>query len=245
MSLTTETHAIVLERRPLREHDRRIVVFTKELGKLELIAKGTQKISSKLAGSLEPLSEIRLHIARGRFDRVIGSVMLHSLAGLRNNLDAFAAANFLAQVVTRLTQPNHPDLELFTSLRQSLLDMDAQPEQASPIVRRFLWKLFTLLGLQPRLDICARCGKDLGQESYYSADAGGALCAKCAKEQVGAFALPDDVRQQLLALHTLDTEVIPREANDLVAKVIEQTLRVQLGAKLPTEYFWVQMRKVK
>ncbi|KKW34765.1 MAG: repair protein RecO protein, partial [Candidatus Giovannonibacteria bacterium GW2011_GWA2_53_7] len=170
MARVEHVTGIILERRPLMEHDRRLTVWTKEAGKLEPVAKGTLKPESKLAGSLEPLTEVRLSLTRGRTDRVISSTIIQSWPGLRQDLRALAAASFAAQAVSRLTQVGLPDPALFSLLQDCLSSLDDQAVAKHPlIVRKFLWRLFDRLGFRPRLDACVRCNKTLPAGGYYSA----------------------------------------------------------------------------
>ena len=46
--------AIVLSRRDFREFDQMISLYTREQGKLELLARGLKKVTSKNAAHLEP-----------------------------------------------------------------------------------------------------------------------------------------------------------------------------------------------
>ena len=54
--LEYETRAIVLAKRTAGETDGRIALYTEELGKVDVIAKGLKKIIAKLSHHLEPLS---------------------------------------------------------------------------------------------------------------------------------------------------------------------------------------------
>src|SRR5690554_4752709 len=59
-------NAIVLRRRDLGETDRIVTLLTAERGKLRVVAKGSRRPSSRIAGYLEPFSASRLLIARTR-----------------------------------------------------------------------------------------------------------------------------------------------------------------------------------
>ena len=58
--------AIVLSRRDFRESDQIISLYTKEKGKLELLARGVKKITSKNSAHLEPFSLVDIDIAYGK-----------------------------------------------------------------------------------------------------------------------------------------------------------------------------------
>jgi len=73
---TYPVHALTLRRWRRRETDRTYRVLTLEHGVLEVSVQGAAKISSKLAGHVEPFSEVKLLLARrsGPF-RVAGALI--------------------------------------------------------------------------------------------------------------------------------------------------------------------------
>jgi DNA repair protein RecO len=60
--LEYHTLAIVVKKELINETDANVVLYTKELGKLEIIAKGVKKLLSKFGGHLEPLNLIEATI---------------------------------------------------------------------------------------------------------------------------------------------------------------------------------------
>ncbi len=237
--------SLILTRRPLRDFDRRIVVYTRELGKLTLTAKGTQRIVSKLAGSLEPLTEAQVSFARGRTNRIIGSVRLQSWEGLREELRRLAAASFLFDAVDHLVQDEHADAELYDLIRDTITSIaGATPQSLGLLVRRALWRMIDRLGFRPRFDRCVTCGKELGESRSYSPSMGGALCDSC-KDRAS-----DGVQFTTAAALALDRLLTETEAESaggavdrLAAQIVESTLLAHLGERLPTDTFWRSMNR--
>jgi DNA repair protein RecO (recombination protein O) len=58
--------AIVLSHHDWGEADRLLWLYTRELGKVRVVAKGVRKLRSRKAGHLEPFAHTRLQLARGR-----------------------------------------------------------------------------------------------------------------------------------------------------------------------------------
>ena len=59
-----KVEAVVLRHNDWGEADRLLVLFTREMGKLRVIAKGARKIRSRKAGHLEPFTRVTLMLAR-------------------------------------------------------------------------------------------------------------------------------------------------------------------------------------
>src|SRR5574340_966097 len=106
--------AIVLKHGPWREADRPVIMYAGDHGKITAVAKSARKISSKLAGSLEPVSLIMVTLVHGRRqDTIAGAETLYPFALLRRSLPAMAHAGLIAEIVDRSTYASQPDQRLF------------------------------------------------------------------------------------------------------------------------------------
>ena len=76
MDETYNLTAIILNRHNWRERDSIITVYSKGKGKQIFIVRGTKKITSKLAGHIEPISLIEFMAIRGRKQEYIGGVVV-------------------------------------------------------------------------------------------------------------------------------------------------------------------------
>ena len=61
-----KVEAVVLRHADWGEADRLLVLQTRQLGKLRVVAKGARRIRSRKAGHLEPFTHVRLQLARAR-----------------------------------------------------------------------------------------------------------------------------------------------------------------------------------
>ncbi|MFH1474342.1 MAG: DNA repair protein RecO, partial [Chloroflexota bacterium] len=102
------TDAIVLSRFDYGEADRILTLLTPGLGKIKAIAKGIRRPTSRIGGSLEPLAELRLQLARGRtFDVVTQVTMLHAWLGLHDRLEVTATAWYCGELLERSLEERH------------------------------------------------------------------------------------------------------------------------------------------
>ena len=62
---TYRVEAVVLRRIDFGEADRVLVLFTRERGKLAVVAKGVRRLSSRMAGHLELFTQSELQLAKG------------------------------------------------------------------------------------------------------------------------------------------------------------------------------------
>lgn len=171
---------IVLKRRSFREEDRFITVFTDELGKVELLAKGSRKSTSKLAGMLEPATQIRVGMVRGRsFDRLTSARALTVYPALKSSLASTVATGIVLQAVDLVTAREHPDPFMARFLRSALGDLD-RGVSGPLVLGRGLFVILHAGGLKPELSRCERCGRVLSADETSSLNltSGGLLCSQ-------------------------------------------------------------------
>jgi len=108
------TEGIVLVRRNFSEADRIISIYTKNYGKLSVIAKGIRKIKSKKRGSLEIFSQLKFASARGKNLDIITEVeIINSFNHIRDSLDKVAVAYFFMEAVDKTTREDEPNDQLY------------------------------------------------------------------------------------------------------------------------------------
>ncbi|MCA9879389.1 MAG: DNA repair protein RecO, partial [Thermomicrobiales bacterium] len=97
--------AIVLSRVDFGEADRLLTVYSRQHGKLRVVAKGARRPLSRLGPHLEYFCRTQLMLARGReLDVVTGAETVNPHLPLRVNLDAYGHASHMVEVLARLTE---------------------------------------------------------------------------------------------------------------------------------------------
>lgn len=182
--------AIVLRRRPLGEADKVLTLFTREMGKLSAIAKGARKPTSKLAGATETCVRARFQLAQGKtFWIVTQASVERARARLHRLLMNATAAIYACELVDRVLEEGVPDENLFDLLADALDQLETS-ENSMWTLCHFENALMLQQGYTPVLDTCIRCGTavDGGQIAFHP-DAGGVLCASCARAAKGKVTL--------------------------------------------------------
>lgn len=185
-SRTYRAEAIVLRTLDLGEADRILVLFTRHFGKVRVVAKGIRRATSRMAGHAEPLTHATYQLARGReLDVLTGAEARAIYPALREDLDRIAAGWYCAELIDRFTEDRSPSAPLFELLETALRHLDAG--YAPPLVCRwFDLHVLDRSGFRPELAVCVSCRTVLEErENGWSASAGGAVCAPCARSASG------------------------------------------------------------
>jgi DNA repair protein RecO (recombination protein O) len=204
------TDAIVLTRFDYGEADRIMTLFTPAHGKFKAIAKGVRRTKSRLGGSLEPLAELRVALARGRtFDVVTQVQVSHAWLRLRDSLESTATAWYLAELADRSLEERHKAEGLYALLRRAyeLLDAGMDPGR---VARWYEMHLADELGVRPEVDRCVECDRMLeADESFrWVPPLGGVLCSRCPGPPADRAGLSLEGLKLLKAYQRLDVEAL-------------------------------------
>jgi recombinational DNA repair protein (RecF pathway) len=171
------TRAVVLDKQTRGGHaDARYSFFTERYGKVVARAVSSRKITSKLAGHLEPGT-----FAAMRIIETHGAQVVDALKFSRANI---SLANLAA--LNRLLGEWEPDKELWQELVGTAAVSSAAPQ-------KFSWlNALAILGWDPRAAVCARCGKILydantpNRQRYFHVPRQEFFCTQCAMPIVAA-----------------------------------------------------------
>ena len=175
-------HAIVLRHADWGEADRMVTLYTRERGKVRAVVKGARKITSRKAGHLEPFTNVKLQIARGRSDLLIVTQAdtVDAYLPLRDTLVLTGNASYVVEILDRFVyEEEGPNPTLFRTLAQTLKRLETEPDTWLP-VRYYEMRMLDFLGFRPQLQECANCGREIkAEDQFFSYAAGGATCPRC------------------------------------------------------------------
>jgi DNA repair protein RecO (recombination protein O) len=183
---TYKTKAIVLSSYPYRDYDRIVTFFSGEFGKIDARARGLRKITSKLAGHLEPFIETELLLANGRrWDILAGSRTINPRIALRADIEKLSAASVCAEAVKLVARPMSQEPRYFSLLCQVFEEIEKTDSALKyrEIVLSFLWKMIFVSGFGPEIDHCIQCRKSVVSGSF-SFEGGGMLCKLCQSRDI-------------------------------------------------------------
>ncbi len=190
MIITTE--AIILHSRKYSDTSKILVAFTRDEGKVSLIAKGARNPKSKFGGCLEPLSFSSLTIykkANKELHTLGKAEIISPLRRLTADYDKLTTALSIAEAVN-LTQMNEtPHQELFDTVCAVLSALnDAEHNNFSHIVW-FQLRLAALMGFMVEMEEFVDNGSPIiaepDEEYIVSIANGGVLSAETSRYAAG------------------------------------------------------------
>ena len=168
---------VVLRTHRLGEADKIVSFITQGHGKVRAVAKGVRKTKSKFGGRLEPITHVALQLYEGReLDIVTQAETIDHFRTIREDLDRVTRATTLLEAVDQVVQEREANPRLYQMLVGALRALASR--NAPLLVPAFFWKLLSLEGFHPLLEMCAACG-GAGPLVAFDLEQGGALCGSC------------------------------------------------------------------
>ncbi len=236
--------AIVLHRINLGETDKIITLLTREHGKLNAVAKGARKPTSKLSGATELFTLSRLLLATGKSLDIITQCEIQEYwSPLRNDLQLLARATYLCELTDRSLEEREANPGIYDLLRAALHLLQRRHDLPDVIVHAYELHLLAERGYAPELNNCVKCGEALEQDSTgFSPLLGGAIC------QADRYNIPDTIQVHPKTLGLLrrllasDAEVLariepPKEILREVSRCLTRYIQVRLERSLKSAEF--------
>ena len=184
-----------------KEADRILTLYSREEGKLRVIAKGIRRTTSRLGYGLDHLARVRLQLAGGReLDIVTGVELLDGHPTLAGDVAAYAYASHVAELVDRLSVDRQTNPAVYDLLMGAIAAI-ASGADPNPVARYAELTLFTLFGFRPELYRCVTCNSEIrAGVNALSPRLGGLLCPACQTIDRSAYPLSVDAQKYLRQL---------------------------------------------
>jgi DNA repair protein RecO (recombination protein O) len=226
--------ALVVRTSDWSETSRIATLWSREFGRVRVLAKGGRRLKSNFDVALDLLTVCRVVFIRkstGGLDLLTEARAEERFPALRRDLNGLNGAYYVAELLCDLTQDLDPHPELFDAALATLRDLGNLGGLTGQRVMAFELTLLGELGYSPALRDCAVCGQPAAEPLAFSAVAGGVVCPACRPRERDARPLRPAARDALEALR-LDPAAwqVERPA------ALRQALRVLLG-----EYVGVRM----
>ncbi len=213
------TDAVVLRTVDYGETSRIVTLFTRDLGKMGVMARGARSARSRFGSTLEPLSYIQavVHVRPARELQTLSEAShLRIFPRLTTSLDRFAPAVRAVELTGALMQAEQAMPSALDLLVEALESLDAPGERGVNAWPWFALGLAHLLGFSPSLD---RAAVESVEEQGWLALATGSVSAERAPG--------DAVRASRAALRAFT--VCARAPLDTVARMrVEPAVRHEL-----------------
>jgi len=190
---TYNLNGIILSRSALKERDSKIVFYSFEGGKINLVVRGTSSLKSKLSGHIEPISFCNVMAVEGKqFDYAGAVVCTNAYANIKNDYSKTILAGKVISFLIKEIKEEEEDINIFNILKDFLDTLNNLEKSNLNFLSLgrftlfyyfFIFKIMKELGFSPLLNCCVNNPMHKNNEiKYFDYKKGGVICAECKKE---------------------------------------------------------------
>ena len=147
-SFTSE--GVVLARRNFGEADRIVDIYSRDKGKISLIAKAVRRPSSKKRGHIEIFSRISFQAYAGKGMGILTEVeTMDNFEQIRKSIKKVSLAYYFMEVVNKITREEEENIELYNVLL-SFMERLKTGKELKELRSEFVEVLLKTLGYWPK-----------------------------------------------------------------------------------------------
>lgn len=177
-----KTEAVVLKTLNHGDTSKIITLYSKDVGRLKLIAKGVRSPKSKAAGLFQPTRHLQVIFykkSNSELQLFKSGELIDGFFGLERDFDRLTLALVVIELLDRSIEDEEPHPEMFQLLIDTLKRLSDKAIPASRSYWFFHLKLLRELGFQPHVAQCSVCQTPLEAGGYLGFQGAHLECVKC------------------------------------------------------------------
>lgn len=223
-----KTQALCLRTIDYSETSQVLRFYTRDLGKISCIAKGSKRKKSAFHGPFDILNVYEIvDLVRhsGSLDILTSAVNIAAFPRVGREYERFCAGNYVLEFIDGLTADGQLVGGLYSIAIGTLEALD-RGEDISPTVFRFEARALRVLGYLPRTQTCGICEHPIGPEAYFGCRDGGAVCVRCRPRDPNRLLVTREVLHAVAHFST-DAEApsLSLRSREMLRKVFDDYVR--------------------
>ncbi|CAN7492164.1 MULTISPECIES: DNA repair protein RecO [unclassified Paenibacillus] len=239
---------IVIRSMDYGEGNKIIRLFTPELGKVGVMARGAKKLKSKHGAvtQLFTYGDFVFFKQRGQMGSLNGAEIIEAHHALREDLHKSAYASYLAEMTDRMLGDEEGNNYIFEQLKAGLMAIEENKDMQI-VTHLYEMKMFDLAGYLPITDACVACGETTGITTF-GPNMGGTLCSRCRFKDPSAIAIGEGAQKLLrlfprMDMRRLGSVQVKAETKEQLKQCMRAYMDVHIGVQWKSRGFIEQMEK--
>ncbi|MBC8145261.1 MAG: DNA repair protein RecO [bacterium] len=194
--MISRTDAIVLHARRFRESSKIVTLYTRQYGKISVVAKGVMQPRKTVAALLQPMAVVSavIYMKDGReLQNLSTTEPLERYGRIAESLERMSAGLAIVELVNATMHHQDPNDELYETIVHALRALNSDGDERT-VLLWFMTRLANVLGYTIRTEGCGVCDEDVAVETHevaYSIPMGAPLCAEH-RESSGYWPMSSD-----------------------------------------------------
>ncbi|MCA1031788.1 DNA repair protein RecO [Bacillus timonensis] len=240
---------IVIRTNDYGETNKVVTLYTREWGKVGVMARGAKKPSSRLSAITQPFTYGYFLMQKSSG---LGSLQqgetISTMRSIREDIFLTAYASYIVELTDKSTDEKKPNPFMFELLLQTLQYMN-EGLDVDVLTYIYEMKMLPVLGLYPRLDKCSICESQTG-DFVFSIREGGFLCRRCMDKDSYHFKISQATVKLLRLFYYFDLNRLGNinlkdQTKSELKQVISAYYEEYSGLTLKSKRFLNQMDQLK
>ena len=203
------TDAINLKSYNLKDSDKIVVMYSKDLGLIRGVAKGVKKPKSRLGARMDSLVANKVMLYKGKnLDTICQAEALNTFKDSRQDYDKLMYSSYISEIISIFGVEDDPSSKEVYDLFYKALDRISNADSKKDVmiaVIKFQLKMMLIVGFGLEFDTCLCCREEiLNEDMYFSIQMGGVVCEECNKDLGVKLKLHHKMRDFMQAMMQFD-----------------------------------------
>ncbi|MEB3100683.1 DNA repair protein RecO [Ferviditalea candida] len=238
---------IVIRAMDYGEGHKIITLYTKEAGRVTVMARGAKKLKSRFSAiaQLFTYGEF-VFFKTGAMGTLNHGEIIRSHHLLREDLLKAAYASYIAEMIDRMTEHEAGSSALFEQLEAAFeaIEDGKDPQIVAHVMEM---KILEFSGYGPEFEACVSCGRETGL-SVLSFQLGGVLCSPCQTKDPSARHIEEGTWKLLRLFRRMDLRrlgkiSVKNETKKQIKPILRGLMDTHIGIQWKARNFLDQMEK--
>lgn len=213
---------LVLHEMHIGDYDKRLILLTKEKGKITVFAKGARKVKSKFLAGSQIFSYGDYILYQGKTSYNILQVdLIETFGAIRQDINRLAYCLYILEFAEYVTEENYINNDLFRLILKTLQALTKNAIEMDIIIKIFELKALSYLGYTPEIASCIKCNNTI-ELTNFNTKLGGTVCDKCSRLEKGSLKISKGT------LFTMQF-ILSSKVNNLYSFNVNETIKKELN----------------
>lgn len=175
-----KSEGIVLKGIRYKDTSKIVTIYTKEHGKIAVMASGAYSAKSKLMSTTQPFSYGEYHFNKGRgFLYLNQADLINSFYSIRESMERVIYGYYMLELVEKSLAEEQENEKIFLLLEKGLRVLSKLNKNYLQFIIAYELKFVSFLGYKPNLERCVSCNSADLNNIKFSISQGGIICSNC------------------------------------------------------------------